>query len=411
MINRRRFLRGGLLAGAGLVAAPSLFSLAACGSDGGEPIPPGLVGGDQALLGLYPSAQVASSEDAVRMALAKMDLTWLKAGDTVLVKLASNSGNPHPAVTSPSAVRGVVKELLARGAGKVYVGDQAGAEHVRLTTGDVRFSSTQTLTTQNGLHQAIVDAGGEPHYFDDHGYEAGYFEGKPPSGSHWTQPLMLPNIVKQVDHIVYLPRLSMHVLCGCTVGHKIAMGFLRDDSRFHVHFAAEHIYEKYTEINYVPEIRSRFRLAVTLAEAMLLDSGPDEGSATPVDPRIVIASRSLASHDALATAVLVHFDATIPNAFDVPYDGARADQVNAGFSQLVVSSNTNLRWGPEDPGVYKGFTAHTFQAGISQDRALQRAFAIRGTPKSIPLFVDGAALSSEVETAITTWSEGRVKSG
>ena len=42
---------------------------------------------------------------------------------------------------------------------------------------------------------------------------------------------MIARAITEVDHLVYLPRLSSHVLTGYTHGHKIAVGWLRDDPR------------------------------------------------------------------------------------------------------------------------------------------------------------------------------------
>jgi uncharacterized protein (DUF362 family) len=397
MITRRQFIGG-------MVAGPLVIKLGGC--DQATP-PPGPIGSDAVLLGLY---QVGDSDGAVKRALAHIDLSWLKKGDSVLVKLASNSGNPHPAVTSPAAVRALCTVLKQRGAGRVIVADQSGAEWVRLAPGEMRFSSTGALTAQNGIAAAITAAGAEAHYFDDDGYAAGYFEAMPPSGSHWTQPLMIPQIVQSVDHIVYLPRMAAHVLCGCTIGHKLAMGFLRDDSRYHVHHEAANIYEKYAEISYVPEIRSRFRLALTLTEAMLLDNGPDTGTIAPADPLIVIASQNLAHHDAVATGLLIHFDATVASTVTDVYDPAKASDRNQLFVELGVATSTRIQWGPDNPTAYEPYTAHLFDQGIEADRALGRAFAIRGgLPSTIPVVGDGQKLAAEPRATLDRWGGGRFR--
>src|SRR5688500_14842820 len=65
-------------------------------------------------------------EDGVRAAFTALDTSWLEPGDSVFVKVACNSGNRHPAVTSPNAVRAVTRALFERGAGRVLVGDQSG---------------------------------------------------------------------------------------------------------------------------------------------------------------------------------------------------------------------------------------------------------------------------------------------
>jgi hypothetical protein len=78
---------------------------------------PVVVASGDVLFGLFGKAEAATAEEAFRKALSHLDFSWLVPGDTVFVKLSCNSGNPHPAVTSPAAVRAMVAELYARGAG------------------------------------------------------------------------------------------------------------------------------------------------------------------------------------------------------------------------------------------------------------------------------------------------------
>lgn len=75
----------------------------------------------------------------------------------------------------------------------------------------------------------------ELHFFDDQGFDTGYFQATLPAGHHWPRGMYVPSIVREVDHIVYMPRLSQHMLAGTTLAQKSAMGFLRDDSRHDMH--------------------------------------------------------------------------------------------------------------------------------------------------------------------------------
>lgn len=410
-ISRRQFLHRSSVLGTGLLVGPAALNLS-CSDSSTEAS--SAIRGDDVLLGLYPSSDYPTAEGAMRAALRKLDFSWLAAGDSVLVKIAANSGNPHPATTHPDAVRGLVAELKERGAGQVVVGEQSGVEHVRHLADGTRFSSTRERLDTAGLLSAIESSGALGHYFDDQDW-GDYFEGIPPAGSNWDRPMMLPNIVREVDHIVYLPRLSSHVLAGYTHGHKLAVGWLREDSRNHLHAIADTFYEKYTEINYVPEIRDRLRLVVTFADKALLDFGPDEGTVHEVDPRLVVASSNLANHDVVATGLLVQLDAAVPEnstcIFPVcTYSTELVDTANRVFVQNVVAGATGgLVWGPHGPSEYVPVTAHTFEQGISQDRPLLRAWEITGErPANISVVTDGAALAPEVRTAIESRAEGAV---
>src|SRR5262245_14536642 len=92
------------------------------GDSGASAIPEGAV-----LLGLY----AGDGAEALGLAAKRLDFSWLKPGDSVLIKVACNSHHTHPSTTSPSGVAGLVAELKARGAGRVIVADQSGVEWVR----------------------------------------------------------------------------------------------------------------------------------------------------------------------------------------------------------------------------------------------------------------------------------------
>ncbi|MFZ5452691.1 MAG: DUF362 domain-containing protein [Thermodesulfobacteriota bacterium] len=124
----------------------------------------------------------------------------------------------------------MVNLLREKGASLVIVGDKSGVQFVYQDDRRQRGSSRR-LYTQNGLHQAALDSGAEVHYFEEAGYQA-YFGDKPEHpGSHWQGELMLPEILRRVDHVVLLPLVSRHVLAGSTLGLKATVGWLRDDRR------------------------------------------------------------------------------------------------------------------------------------------------------------------------------------
>lgn len=370
------------------------------------------VTGTDVLLALDPAgpATTADTEATVREALAGLDWRWLRPGDSVFVKPASNSPHPHPSVTSAAAVRAVVAELVERGAGRVLVGDQAGVSYVRRTATGATFGSTRRCFASNGLLDAVDASGAELHFFDEQDFHDGFFEATPPPGSHWTRPLALPGVIHDVDHVVYLPRVSAHAIAGYTAGHKSAIGWLRDDSRNHLHTDAASFYEKYTEVNYVPELRERLRLAIVVAEQFLLHFGPDTGgTVVTADPRLVLASADLASLDAVLGGLLVHLNASTTPAPGVhPYSAASADAINRGFTLQAVAAQTGIPWG-SSAADYTALVPHTFERGISGDRALARAWEIvGGRPSSIRVVTTGTAPAAALVDAVTRHGEGTI---
>ena len=368
-----------------------------------------VIAGDDVLLGLYPRDANPDAVAAVRDACRRLDWSWLNRGDTVFVKLSCNSSHPHPATTSPASVRAVVAELQERGAGRILVGDQSGAGYVRLAAGERRFSSTREQARANGLLAAMTDSGAEPYFFDDQGYERGYYRADLPlEHPHWHQPLYLARIIREVDHVIYLPRLSSHVLAGYTHGHKLAVGWLRDDSRFQMHHEAASFHEKFVEINHVPELAGRLRLVLTLAGQALLSVGPHEGSIGRCDSWMVIASASLPRHDALAVACLAYLDRRTPpqklHIIPPPY-GAFSNASNWLYVSRIVPDRTGIPWGQPDCWRYQPLPTHNYTQSLSHDRALAHAFRLAGgSPARIPVRLAGCEPVADLRSFIAAWS-------
>lgn len=406
-LTRRRFLRQALATGALSSSGGLTLDLAGC-----APVPADreVVAGDAALLGLY-ARDTHSVDDALSRALERVDFSWLTPGDSVFVKLACNSGNDHPATTAPSSVRGMVRALFDRGAGRVVVGDQAGVQQVRLVAGEERFSSTRALMERNGLLAAIEESGAEAHFFDDQGFDAGYVAATLPEGSSWREPMMIPRIVTEVDHLVYLPRLSCHGLAGYTHGLKIAIGFLRDDSRLHLHHDAAMFYEKYTDVNLCDEIASRLRLTFTFVEKILLHYGPDSGTVVDADPYIAVASANVAVHDLVTVPILDFVNSTtLPGPAPSFGGGPMSDFFNFNFVTWLAERDTGIPWGR--PFGYTPYVPHVWSGAPTGDRALIRAFFSQGgIPSDVTIAQDGAVPDDALKAHMERYGGGRFTFG
>ena len=237
-----------------------------------------------------------------KMVESTTDFSWLTKGDRVLLKLSLNSGNPFPATTDPWALRCMAKILKEKGAGRIYIGDQSGVESVHWTKAQTRGSS-RSCCDSAGLFKTIIESDATPCFFEERGYAA-YKDCLPLGSHHWDEPIWVTSILDEVDHIIYMPRVSSHVLGDITSGMKLGVGFLREDSRLAFHRGGEHIYAMYEEINQVPEIASKFRLAVSSGRSVLSTFGPDYGYISEPDYGLVFASDDLLAHELLAYAWL-----------------------------------------------------------------------------------------------------------
>jgi len=233
---------------------------------------------------------------------ATTDFSWLSRGDRVLLKIALNSGNPYPATTDPWSVHCMVKLLKERGAGEILVGDQSGFGTVQWTKDRKEGSSRQVAKTA-GLLKVIEDSDAEPCFFEEYGWDA-YLPASPDGKHHWKRPIMVPAKLDEVDHIIYLPRVSSHILAGKTLGIKLGVGFLRSDSRGEFHRGGKQFYSMYEEINHVPQIASKLRLIVSSGRSVLTLVGPNEGPTAKPDYGLVLASDDLLAHEMLAYAWL-----------------------------------------------------------------------------------------------------------
>ncbi len=286
-------------------------------------------------------------------------------------------------MTSPPAIEALVALLRRRGAGVIYVGDQAGVEHVRLTARG-RVSSTRALMARNGQLAAIRRSGARLHCFDDHGW-GGYFAPKLDFDNSWGGALWLPKILQRVDHVVYLSRLGTHALAGYTSGIKNAVGWLRDDSRLAYHKQGGSFFERTAEISHAPQLRKRLRLCLTLGDAALLDIGPDFGGEYDFHGCVAIAARNLVDHDSLAAALLPWLDEDTWSFYDLhsPYPG----HVNFWNHNLIRNT-----WGAGALDGYKPILPYHLSQPLAHDAAISHlAWLQRYRPKKIVVKRQGRA--------------------
>ncbi len=337
-----------------------------------------------------------STEDALKNAVretaeAATDFSWLSKGDTVFIKPALNSGNPYPATTSPAAIGTMVALLKEKGAGRVVVGDMSGIQQVKLTPEGVEGSSRE-LMRACGMAEAVLKAGGELYFFEEAGWDAFYLD-MPASGSNWKGGLMMPRILREVDHVVLMPRCARHVLAGSTLGLKAAVGYWRTDTRLEYHRDAATFQEKTAEGNTVRTLLQKQRLVLTAADKILTIFGPDKGYVRQPEIGLVIASESVVAHDMVSLAwLLVNREASPEsekNSFNDPYE-----------SQVIVTIGNHYVVGKLG-GWLAALTPETLTRNdintIWDDRVLNRAYQVLGGRPKIDLKTANDAVPEEVQ--------------
>jgi len=309
-MERRKFVK--LIAGASAVALcpPKGITLSS-----GAPLrgnPSGLGPKTKVFLaGVSKNAREDVVKQAVRCsAEAVTDFSWLSKGDAVFIKPVNNSANPYPATTSPLAVAATVELLLEKGAGRVIVGDMSGVEYLRFSPTKLKGRSRK-LMEASGMAEAVLASGAELHCFEEAGWSAFHAE-VPLAGSHWRHPVMMPDILNDVQHIVLMPRCGRHAVAGSTLGLKAAVGYWRHDTRLEYHHDASTLHQKTAEANTVETLRKKQRLVVTAADKILTTYGPDKGYILQPVNGLVIASESVVAHDMVSLAWLIESRLAIP---------------------------------------------------------------------------------------------------
>ena len=250
-------------------------------------------------------------EESVRQAVeAVTNFNWLKMGQTVFIKPVLNSGLSYPATTNPIAIAAMIKLLKQKGAGKVIVGDMSGVEHLRFFK-DKTTGSTRDLMKKSGMMQAIEEAGGEPWFFEEGGWDSFYKDHTDTKG-FWDNGLMMPAILKNVDHIVLMPRCSSHVLSGASLGLKAVVGYWRTDTRLQYHYYADSFHERTAEGNRVKTLLDKQRLVISTGDKLLATFGPDKGYIHTPSAGLVIASESIVAHDMVSLAWLLYNRKLLP---------------------------------------------------------------------------------------------------
>jgi len=323
----------------------------------------------------------AISESVRNTALAATDFSWLSKGDRVLIKPACNSNHPYPATTHPASITAMTKLLREKGAGKVVVMDMGGIESVKLSPEGLR-GSTRQLMKENGI-LAGAEAGGAEVYFPEEEGWGAFFEDGPVKGSNWKAGIMLPKKLKEVDHIVLMPRTSRHTILGTTLGLKAVVGYMRYDSRLEYHRDAASIYEKTAEANTVPSLKNKLRLTLSTATKVLTSFGPDEGYITEPETGLVFASENLVAHDMLSLAWFLQNRNLTPDeekSFRKDPYLSLSSTLNRGVVLLLGGAREVLKT--------ESMKSYDFQ-NIWDEPALNRAFHIFGGVPRVSLVDTG----------------------
>ena len=349
------------------------------------------------MAGVSRRANEAELITAIRQAAeAATDFSWLSRGDSILIKPVVNSGNTYPATTNPIGMKAVIGLLKEKGAKQIIVSDMSGIEHVKLLPDKLR-GSTRDLMKSCGLAQTVVEAGGELYFPEEEGWQS-FFEDGPASGSNWKSGIMMPKIIREVDHVVLLPRCSRHALAGATLGMKAAVGYWRTDSRLEYHHDAATFHEKTAEANTVTSLKEKQRLTLTVANKIQATFGPDKGYVVVPDIGLIFASESLVAHDMISLAWLLDSRLKVPAEQQKMYRDPYKSQFIVNLANRWV---VNLLGGMvQATGAEK--LLRNDLAAIWDDRVLKRAFELFGGVPRLRFIEANSGVPTELRRRLTT---------
>jgi uncharacterized protein (DUF362 family) len=181
----------------------------AVASMGGSDSPAHLVG-----LGYHDG----SRDEALRAALAQVAPIRAGAGDSVYLRVNSNSGDPYPYSTSPDTVAAIGGMLLDLGVKDIRIGD-------RSFWGD---SDTVGNLRRNGIAAAARKLGTTAVVFDD-GVE--WVSLPPDTLPHWQGSVRIPRAVATATHFINLACVETHFIAHFTMSLKLCLGLVHADDR------------------------------------------------------------------------------------------------------------------------------------------------------------------------------------
>jgi len=227
-------------------------------------------------------AAYASVKEKIRAALqATRDLSIIKQGDLVVIKVVSNSPYPYPMVTHPWALQAVT-EIAKEHTPNVRVVDQVGFEHCFFTgdspvakagqelwkqfaprafiSGNEQVKSGMEALERNGLKKVAEDAGAQVFSGDQ---DADYIQVPDPSGgpkygtatdpefAHWTpwtdlegkkhpqgyrvNKHAIEDANGNAPHVISISRISAHIWAGSTIAVKAYYGWIHPQDRVRSH--------------------------------------------------------------------------------------------------------------------------------------------------------------------------------
>lgn len=240
-------------------------------------------------------------EKAIEAVLEEIiGFSMIKPGDSVYLKVNTNSGDPYPYSTSTKALLVVGGMLRDLGVTDIWIGD-------RSFWGDV---NTAKNFERNGISEAAKKLGTQAIVFDDDNIDWVKLPGE--IIPDWVGNVRLPRLVTEATHIINMPCLKTHFIATFTMSLKNCLGLIHATDRKREGNLRYHGPIQGTLGRQIAQINKAFTPSLNLLNGYqaLITGGPTphdrtEGKgADTASPKVVIASTDRVATDVTGVAVL-----------------------------------------------------------------------------------------------------------
>ena len=227
----------------------------------------------------------ADLKNAVNEAVAELGgwTQFIRPGERVLLKPNVNTADPFPASSDPAFIRAVAESVLAAGAGSVIIGDSS-----------TFYQKTRRNFEKLGLFDLEkIDPRIKVICFDDVRWIKKKIAGT------YLKSISVPEVLSQVDKLIFLPCLKTHYITSFTGALKLGVGLMKPRERLLFH--ASHTAEKTAELN----LAFKPDLIIMDGRKCFITKGPSEGEVR--EPGLILASVSRLAIDQTGIGIIKKF--------------------------------------------------------------------------------------------------------
>jgi uncharacterized protein (DUF362 family) len=275
----------------------------------------------------------------VEQALDLLDIGPLQ-GQTVFLKPNFNSADPFPGSTHNDTLSALVRELQARGAGPITVGDRSG------------MGDTRRVMERKDIFRLADELGFETLVLDE--LDAAGWEKLKPSGSHWTRGFAIARPVLDADVVVQTCCLKTHRFGGhFTLSLKNSVGLVAKRIPGEGYDYMRELHTSRHQRLMIAEVNLGYRPDLILMDGLeaFVKGGPARGKR--VAPGVILAGTDRVAIDAVGVAILRAFGTT------------RVASRGPIFEQEQIARAVELGLGVNDPSEIALVTADPQSASFT----------------------------------------------